>query len=511
MNKFTSLLLLSALATAPALPGVAAVNPAIIPADARWTIYADLNALRASKLGKELVTVAEQAQKDAKIGIDIAKVMATVGSVTAYGSNFSQDPKALDGTLVLQGSADLRKIAESLLLQATIASPDVAAEITDLPFPAYSLKAPPPKAPAAPANGTPANGAPAAAPKVPAAEPLGVIVAFPPENVVLVSKSRAQLLKAREAFRGSIPTIAKSSDAPLKELLKASGDACIVAASLVPTDIALPENQPQARILKMANSGAISLGERGANTFAHATLYASSDAMADKLMKILEGMTAMLSLAETSDAKLSEFINSVKVERDSRFVTLDLSYSSDRLLEMIKSLSQKSAAPEPRKPSGNPLVVGLLVAEWKAEASPAAAQPATAANTAPDAKPAPLATTTATRTLEKVTLKNGTRITLARNSHGDRRIRFERVEIVATEGGAPLLFRSELMRRGGPNESHQILSFPGVDGTYTLKVTYVNDPTGKASYAVSVLHPAAPKPEPSADAAPATPATEPKS
>src|SRR5262245_52487129 len=112
-----------ALAFFPILSAHAGYNPAIVAADARWVVYADLTALRNTTLGKELVSAIEKAQKqatDGMIGVDVAKLLGTVGSLTAYGSNLSPDPKAVDGALIVQGTPELRKIAESILLQVTL-------------------------------------------------------------------------------------------------------------------------------------------------------------------------------------------------------------------------------------------------------------------------------------------------------------------------------------------------------------------------------------------------------
>src|SRR5688572_8227012 len=90
----------------------AAYNPAIVAADARWVIHADLEALRTSTLGKEIVVAIDAAQKHATggmIGIDIPKLIMLVGGLTAYGTNLSADPKLIDGTLIAQGGANLRK------------------------------------------------------------------------------------------------------------------------------------------------------------------------------------------------------------------------------------------------------------------------------------------------------------------------------------------------------------------------------------------------------------------
>ncbi len=460
MKLFSSLALAAVALIAPS--GRAALNPALVPADAQWVVYADLSALRSTALGKELIALAEkaQAQSSAKIGVDVSKVLATVGKVTGYGTTFSPDPNQLDGTLIIQGTPDLRKIAESLLLQATIASPEIAAESKDLPFPSYTLH---PKG----------NGK---GPDTP------VIVAFPPEPVVLVSKSRPQILRARDVFRGEAPPAGKSGSSRLGRLLENSERAYAFVASVVPSDTLFPENQPQARILKMTNSGSIMIGENGGNTFASARLLATSDDMADKLMKILQGMTAMLSLAESNDKQIAEFLSSAAVARDDRIVTLDLSYSSERLAEMVRTLAQKTIERTPEQVAAAraaTMINGTPIAEWKATPAPATPEAGT---------PAPAV---ATRLIENIELKNGTVISLGTQSNGGKRGRFDHIEITPVGGGAPLTFRPEFMRQGGPRGNLMLLSFPGTDGTYNISVSYVNDPDGKATYAVSVRQPKA--------------------
>ena len=43
----------------------------------------------------------------------------------------SPDPKQIDGALIVEGTADLRKIVESVLIQGNLAHPEDIAEITD--------------------------------------------------------------------------------------------------------------------------------------------------------------------------------------------------------------------------------------------------------------------------------------------------------------------------------------------------------------------------------------------
>jgi hypothetical protein len=452
-------LLRTALLALPFLPsGVlqAAYNPALVGADARWVIYADLNGLRASVVGKELVNAVEKAQADATggmVGIDVHKLLMTVGSVTAYGTNLAPKASAIDGTLVAQGTADLRKIAESLMLQGTLAQPDVFSEVKDLPFPAYAIDDP----------------------KAKGGDRMQLIVAFPPEPIVLVSKSKAQLLKARDVFRGTAPSLQKSPDSPLNKLATRAANAFLFTATVVPTEPLFPKNAPQARILQLASSGAISFGERGTDTFAHAELLASSDDNAERLMKILQGIASMISLAETSDRQLTEFLNSTSVSRDKDTVTLDLAYSSTRLTQMVQNVqTQAMAKPANRTPS---ITSGPVMAEWGG-----------------DETPAPSGTYTgeiSTHTVTNVNLTNGSTITIGRALNGGKNARFTAVEVASANGsGAPLVFKPEFMRNVRGNMWQ--FPFPGADGTYSLKISFVPDPEGKTKYAVSVAEPKVP-------------------
>ncbi|MEO7414299.1 MAG: hypothetical protein ABIZ81_13180 [Opitutaceae bacterium] len=443
------------------LPSIqAAYNPALVGSDARWVVYADLNALRESTLGKELMTAVSQAQSQATggvIGVDVPKLLATVGSLTAYGSNLTADPAAIDGTLIAQGTADLRKIAESVLLQGTLAQPEVFSEVTGLSFPAYAIGSPAPK------------GAASTAPK------MELIVAFPPEPIIIVSKSKAQLLRAREVFRGSAPSLARSGASAFGKLGAMAEGAYLFAATLVPSDPIFPEKSPQTRVLQLTNSGALAFGERGADTFANIELVASSEANAERLMKILQGLTAVLSMAETNNRELGEFLKATAVTQEKDAVRLRLAYPSARLVQMAQTLQTRTEArPQPanNRPS-QPITIGQVLAEWGGETAPAAA---TLSDTSE----------VGFRTVENVALTNGMVITVGRAQNGAKDARIDRVEIMAAAGsGTPLVWRQEFMRSVGGRGTMWQFPFPGVTGLYTLKVGYVNPPDSKAKFAVS--------------------------
>lgn len=337
---------------AGALGAHAAVNPAIVSADARWLVYADLNSLRQTTLGKELINSGRRIPfviGAADVGVNWQKLLETIGSATAYGTTISPDLNEIDGTLIIEGKPELRTIAESLLLLANLINPKDVIELTDLPFPAYAIKEqkrPQPKKAEAKDGAEPKDNKPVPPKVVRAVEPKEIVIAFPSESIVIISKARPQILKARDVFKGTMPSLAKSPSPPVAKFIKNSEGAYFFTASSVSAEKLFKKTATQSRILQLTEAGAMALGERGENIFIHGDLVAGSAQMGEKLMKILQGVTAMLSLAETNDKALTDFLSSASVNRNGDTVSLDLTYSSARLATMVQRLQQKSGPVE---------------------------------------------------------------------------------------------------------------------------------------------------------------------
>jgi hypothetical protein len=74
-------------------PARAALDPAIVGADAKWVVFVDVNELRDSALGKELIGIVQKHVQSeltkSPVQLDFTKTLASIGTVTAYGANFS--------------------------------------------------------------------------------------------------------------------------------------------------------------------------------------------------------------------------------------------------------------------------------------------------------------------------------------------------------------------------------------------------------------------------------------
>lgn len=463
MKKLLPTLFTAALAVLPYTSSYAALDPKIVSADARWLIHVDLNQLRESDIGRELLATLiknHPVDNQAPVTLDFQKVLATVGRATAYGANFSQNPELIDGALVIEGTADLRKIAEGYIAQAMVSTPDKVTELKDLPFEAYSIGG-------------------------------DLLVGFPKEPIILVSKAKAQLVRAHELYRGSGASMAKAASSPLRDLVPTSRDSFLVAASVVPGETIEAEGAPQARLIKLAHAASLSLGEKDKLTFANIKLIASSADTADKLQKIVQGLTAMASLANSADNELERFMKSVSVDRQDMAVVLKMSYPSEQLAKMINAMQQEHQQPGRE---GQPALAGKVVGEWTADQNLGSDEPSEKI--------------LAVHTLKKVHLSSGAIIRISGKPEAGEHARLDYVEISAAGGNTPALkFEAEYMKltryqvekvpaaSGGKvvkadgRTGVALLQFPGATGDYDLNIHYLDEADGKSTFTVRVEEP----------------------
>lgn len=441
--------------------GQAAVSPKIIAADARWVVHFDVDALRGTESGEKLLAVAAAHQPpiaDGKVKIDVQKVIATIHSATAYGSIFNANSRGPEGALLIQGSDDFRKIVEGVLAEQSLSAPDKIKEVKDLPFETYSVGG-------------------------------DVLIGLPKEPIALVSKSREQLQRAYEVYRGAAPSLAQSGS-PLLKLLPRDSHDCIVAASVIPKDFQA-DLGPHTRVLQMTEMASLTVGEENKSAYARLQLVANSSDTADKLTKIVQGIVAMLSLAETNDQRLDEFIKSAAVERTDDTLRVSISYPAARVAEMIDSAAKPPAprGPSPAPDPQNERVLGKWNAEQRLGAGEASEQ------------------MLVTQTFKGVALKNGSVILINGIRNNGDGAQLDYVEVISEQNpGLVLKFEAEQMKldgyrpravafaSGGKLVSAQkfataSFAFPAMDGTYTINIRYLDDPDGAAKFVAKVRDP----------------------
>ncbi len=302
------------------LSAQATPNPSHVSADAVWAFHADFKAMRETALGQEFIKFLRTQQFAATenfLALNTDKFLEAIGSITAY------DEKDGAGGVLIHGNDDLRKIAEGLLVQETLQKREgfVCTEVKDAPFPTYSVRA-----------------------KQQSKDvqlDAELLLAFPPEPVILIAESQPQIQLLRDVLLERKNSLAKTPDAVLAESMRNAGNAYLYVGTTTLPNEKTDGNSPQSRILRLSKSASLAVGENGPQTFARAHLVAGSEETAVKLLKVVEGLAAMLSLAESKDADISAFLNSVKVQKTNQTITTEISYPSARILSMFQTLLRR--------------------------------------------------------------------------------------------------------------------------------------------------------------------------
>lgn len=472
MKKRIRILITSGLSLIPLLPLPAAIDTKIVDADAQWVMHLDIDSLRESTLGKEAVkqiAIAEARTPSPSDRINTKELLTALTRVTAFGTNLSQAPENVDGALVLEGTPELRKMTLNVMTAATVNRPKAVIKLTDMPFDAYVV-----------------NGS--------------VFVALPPEPIVLVSKSKAQLLRAHEVFSGKAKSLAEAKKSPLNGLIQAEAGSFGFAAAAVPQEKFFPEDAPQAQVFQMTDSASFHFGEHSGRTFVRADLHADSNDVAEKLLKIVEGLNAMLSLSEPENKHLAELARSVVVNatRNQKVVTVRVDYQSDELLRVILEL-QKEQAKHRDQASANmgrtssgpyPFVEGKMIAQWKADQK--------LGDYGASSK------TLVSQTFPNVMLKEGSVVIIAGRPDGGEFARIDYAELTPAAGGIARRIEAENMTLvsytvlENPHASDGKLiqtpysdggarfPFEGAPGAYTLSVRYADESDGVSAFCLSV-------------------------
>jgi hypothetical protein len=457
----------------PFIPSHAAIDPGVVPIESKWVVYADFAKMRDSGIGQELLATLEEQNlfgDDAAMRPNVSAIMMTIGRITAFGDQITEDPEKMDGAMIIEGSDKLRKIADGLIAHLLLNEPDSIEELKELPFEAYRI----------------------------AGE---VVVGMPAEPIIITSRSKERMLESLGVYRGT-GTSLKQAKGALTPMLPPGDAYYLFGASVVPSPEMENGNSPQARILKMTQAAAVRIGETGDNLVANAMLVADSSETADRLGKIINGMAALLSLAQSSEADLVAFVESVKVEQIDRSVTLQMAYPTAQLIELARANMEKESRAEKKQEEAEDAVFsmpGELLAEWTADQDLGG--------------PQSTATNFVTHDAGVVMLQPGSIITVGSRIQGSEGARVDYLEI--TPVANPSLTQKheiEFMRlmnyrieksdyaSGGElvvaRDGHRgigqaRLQFVGPEGEYRIAVRFVDENDGEARFKVSVEQPSA--------------------
>ena len=306
MKALSSLLILSLTLSVPAWAGPLQKNR--IAGDAKWLLHVDLDNLRQTQLGEFLLTKFLSEHADGvKTGfhIDPKTVLEKVRSLTAYGSSYDvqRDPQ---GVLIIDTDRETQKILEGIVAAQLLQNPDgPLQQVKNAPFTLYSLNH-------------------------------ELFVSPQPDGMVIAGKSQEQIERARKVLSGETGNL--NSSKAFSGFAQAPDNFFFLGIAEAFNSLGgLP---PQARILQMAQSARLVLGEKADKVFLNLVLQGRDSDVNRQIQQVIEGMIALVSLGQKDNKDLFDLAQGTKVVSDAKTVTVGIDYPVTNIMARLRESDQ---------------------------------------------------------------------------------------------------------------------------------------------------------------------------
>jgi hypothetical protein len=306
-QTLTTVMFLAASATAGPL------RKADVAADAKWVLHLDADQLRSTSAGNFVIQeIAEKLlakpkaimKQDTGYDLDLSKVR----SLTAYGDYHNP-------VLLLKSDIDVEKVLDGCLAriekEGKLESPAGGKTVKD-GLVTYTLMD-------------------------------RMVVSLRRDKIAIASHSAETNQKADDVLSGKSPNLGSSS--AFKEFPEAKKAFFFLGAArgFNPRELGdghsgdEDQNNPKAKILKMADSGRIILGQECAQLYLNVSLKAKTTAVVTQMQQVIQGMIALASLAQSDNTNIQQLAESAKVTAKDDVVTLSLNFPADQATQMLKS------------------------------------------------------------------------------------------------------------------------------------------------------------------------------
>jgi hypothetical protein len=287
-----------------------------VSADAKWLLHLNLDAFRGTSIGSLVYdSVIKPRADETPIGFRIKTedIYAGIHAITAYGNTYRMETDTV-GVLLARMEPNLISILEAALIQQSAAgtgetdegeNPDINTIQTD-PYPVYTMKN-------------------------------ELYAAFLPGNTVVFGKSLDPLVSAVDVVQDRAPGLDQSNSG-FADMAKAIGSFFFLAtAEGFNQSDALPA---QARVLQLAKTARLVLGEKTDDLHLALTLEAENQTMRDQLAKIIQGLLALVSLSQVDNHDLAELAQSSQVDTRGNEVTVAIDYPIERVMQLVQTASR---------------------------------------------------------------------------------------------------------------------------------------------------------------------------
>ena len=299
---------LAILLLAPALHA-AELDRKTLPADTKWFIHVDFDALRASELGKTIVkaVLVQQGARDAIENIRTltgTDVIADVHDITMFNTTFEQGV----GVIVLKAKIDKEK-----LLGVVRRAPDYAkSQHGDVEIHRWT---------------DPNSGK----------KGVGALLG---NDTVVLGQTDAAITKELDLLGGKGDVLAEGqlegTEAP------APGTLLSAAARGLAEARDLPLESP---IVREAKSISLRLIDHAGGTSIRARLVAKSPQVAEQVKSLVKGFRALVQLQNSQEPRAMKLLNAIEVTSDSDTVHVELSAPTGDMIDLVREAVARQGRP----------------------------------------------------------------------------------------------------------------------------------------------------------------------
>ena len=302
MKKTLALLLLAA-----PLAGLQAakINPAHIPAKAKWLLHMDIDAFKETTLGKHVMKEANEkglqkmkALQD-MFGIDLEN---DIHGATAFGNG-----KKDNGVLIIHAKANQKKLMNFVVLN------DTYEKTSHGKHDIHSLEDE----------------------KKPGRHNF---FCFYNKKTIVAGPTMDHVTESLDVLNGEAPSMTLNDDVLAlgkfvdSPVLHGYGD----FAGLLEMN-----KNPKAELLKTISSMGMAIGEEGGLFMSAFGLSASTEESAAQVENLVRGMVALGSLSATEKPELAKLANAVKISRDGKFVAIQFEMESQEMIGLMETSSKR--------------------------------------------------------------------------------------------------------------------------------------------------------------------------
>jgi len=315
---------LIALLAAPA--SAAPLDPAHVPADAKWVIHVDFKALGHTKLADQVrekrghLLWAARTWLQNRYGIDPRE---DLDSLTAFGNSY----EAHTGTLILKANFDQQKVQARLEQKPNVQKMSLG------DYTVYTM----PLEPDHPYNRQAANKADAnEAERAAQQHPRTVSVVLMDGKTMVVTSSRDRVQAALDLVKGTATAVAKR-DMPLLSKLS-EGTIFYGAADKLG---GIKEHEGFFPILSQHEQIFSSIGVKDNHVFKELTLVAQSEEVAQDMKSFLEGMNALGRVWAADSVALKQLVENKEITCEGKTVMAKGHADSDTVLKALDELGER--------------------------------------------------------------------------------------------------------------------------------------------------------------------------